>query len=507
MTDLKGKLENYLDAGVPIIYINSYEEKKTDNIIKSVIGPRRAFEWSYAYGIKNFNTGERETSTFSKTKDLKGYLQFIIDSGLKDELNRKILILKDIHFYLDSNPEVVALLKHICIEITKGLDSVIMIVAPVVKIPIELEKFITIIEPEYPDEEDVRNFIQNFAKENEAEISKDLLEEMIQALKGLTESEIEFILQLALATKGEFDHDSLKFVFTQKQQMIRKSGILEMLPLMEKIEDIGGLENLKDWLKRKVKILKKLSKAKEFGVDMPKGVLIAGVPGCGKSLVAKVTAQMFEVPLLRLDMGKILGKYVGESESNIRKAIALADAISPCVLWIDELEKAFAGIGSDGEGNEVTTRLFGTFLTWMQEKKTPTFVIATGNKITKLPSELLRKGRFDEIFYVDLPNEDERKKIFEIHIKKRRENDWEPIKSSLEELAKKTKGYSGADLEGVVKDAIESAFTDGKDKLTKEYIVKAIGETHSLSEIMKEEIDEFSKKCEEHKFRNASKSN
>lgn len=199
-------------------------------------------------------------------------------------------------------------------------------------------------------------------------------------------------------------------------------------------------------------------------------------------------------------MGKIMGKYVGESEENMRKAISLAEAISPCVLWIDELEKAFAGI--DGSGSEVTVRLFGTFLTWMQEKTSPAFVIATANDITKLPPELMRKGRFDEIFYVGLPNRKERKKIFEIHIAKRRKSDLSNI--DLDMLVSKTEGYSGADIEGVVKDAVENTFADDKTSLSTDYIISSINNTHSLSEIMKESLNKLSKEYETRKFKNAS---
>ena len=236
---------------------------------------------------------------------------------------------------------------------------------------------------------------------------------------------------------------------------------------------------------------------------MPKGVLIAGVPGCGKSLSAKAVAKLFEVPLLRLDMGRLMGKYVGESEGNLRKAISLAEAISPCVLWIDELEKAFAGIGGNGGGAEITTRLFGNFLTWMQEKESPTFVVATANDITKLPPELMRKGRFDEIFYVGLPDEEERKRIFEIHISKRRSQDLNGIR--VIDLVKKSKGFSGADIESVVKDAVESAFADGKNSIETQDIISAISNTHSLSEIMKEDLDKMTKEYESRKFKNASR--
>lgn len=502
MSDTKEKLANYIDAGVPILYINSFEENKTDGLIKEVLGDRKAFEWNLSLGVSDFKTGERQSDI-----SLKAYLKVAIDNGLEDELNRRVLIIKDVPSLLDSsNPdssEIIALFKYISLKIIQGLDTVIIMVSPVIYIPQELEKFITIIEPEYPEENEIASIIHNFANENESTIADDLCEEMSLAFKGLTEFEIRCILQLAMATNGELTHNDLKFVFTQKKQMIKKSGILEMIELKESVNDIGGLENLKAWLERKKIVFKNIPKAKEYGVDMPKGMLIAGVPGCGKSLTAKVTAQLFEVPLLRLDMGKILGKYVGESEENMRKAIKLAEAISPCVLWIDELEKAFSGMGGNSEGNEVTTRLFGTFLTWMQEKKSPVFVIATANNITSLPPELLRKGRFDEIFYVGLPNDEERKKIFEIHINKRRPQDYKAI--DVVSLVAKTKDYSGADIEGVVKDGVENSFADGNGSLTTEYIMKAIENTRPLSEIMGDALKDLSKKYEKLNFKNASK--
>ena len=295
--------------------------------------------------------------------------------------------------------------------------------------------------------------IVNFIQENELdEIRPSLLDEFAVAFKGLTEFEISNLLALAYADDGELTRRDLELIFEQKQQTIKKAGILEMIPLKESMDDIGGLDNLKRWLKKKAKVFQNMAAAEKFGVDMPKGVLVAGVPGCGKSLSAKATAHLFGVPLLRLDMGRLMGKYVGESEANMRKAISLAEAISPCVLWIDELEKAFAGLGGEG-GGEVTTRLFGYFLTWLQEKNSPVFVVATANDITKLPPELMRKGRFDEIFYIGLPKAEERRKIFEIHIKKRRPDDYNAIE--LEGLVKKTDGFSGADIEGVVKDGLK----------------------------------------------------
>lgn len=489
---LKDNLIRYADAGYPIIYINSFEEIKTDGIIKEVMGGREGLEWNGAKGFVDFRTKK----VLIKGKSLADTLR-LLDAD--NELDRKFLVLKDVACYLEEQ-DIAALLKDIALQISQGLDAVVIIVSSIVKIPKELEKFITIVELEYPTQDEIKQQIKRFSDEQEAPISNELLEEMSMSFKGLTEFEVESLLASALAQDGMFTRQDLKLIFEQKQQMIMKSGILEMIPLKERPEDIGGLENLKKWLRRKAKVYKSINKAMDFGVDMPKGVLIAGVPGCGKSLAAKVTAQLFEVPLLRLDMGKIMGKYVGESEENMRKAIALAEAISPCILWIDELEKAFAGI--DGSGSEVTVRLFGTFLTWMQEKTSPAFVIATANDITKLPPELMRKGRFDEIFYVGLPNKTERKKIFEIHISKRRKSDLSSI--DLDKLVNQTEGYSGADIEGVIKDAVENVFADDKPNLTTDYIMKAINNTHSLSEIMKDSLSKLSKEYENRKFKNAS---
>ena len=400
---LKEKVEHYLCSGIPIIFINSFEENKTDLIIKSVLHNKKAFEWSLARGISDFQTGENQEKI-----SLKDYLELIIDSDLNSELDNHVLILKDVYYLLQDN-EVVSLLKYICLKISQKLDATLIIVSSQFFLPPELEKYTIVLESDYPKQNEIKNHIKIFLERNYIDnIDESFLEELSVAMKGMCDIEIDSILSSAIAKEGTLSKDDLRLVYSQKQQIIRKSGILEMIPADENLENIGGLNNLKTWLKRKSEVFKNIKKAREFGVDIPKGVLVAGIPGCGKSLTAKVTANLFNVPLLRLDVGKLLGKYVGESEQNMRKAIKLAEAISPCILWIDELEKAFAGVGSGGEGNEVTVRLFGTFLTWMQEKKSSVFVIATANDISKLPPELLRKGRFDEIFYIGLPEQNER---------------------------------------------------------------------------------------------------
>jgi AAA+ superfamily predicted ATPase len=493
---LKSKLIRYIDAGFPIIYLNTFEEDKVDTIINEVNSGKEIYEWNETNGYIDF-----ETKT-PMTEDCT--LEMMLDQLKTQEmLDRKIILLKDVNAYLDDS-KIVSKIKGLARMISQGADATVIIISNILVIPKELEKFITILEMDYLGSDEIKQIILSFIKENSLDAVKDsLVDELAVAFKGLTEFEIYNLLALSYADDGELTRKDLRLIFDQKQQMIKKAGILEMIPLKETIEDIGGLENLKEWFIRKAKVYKNMNKAKQYGVDMPKGVLIAGVPGCGKSLNAKAAANLFEVPLLRLDMGRLMGKYVGESEGNLRNAIALAEAISPCVLWIDELEKAFAGIGGDGGGAEVTTRLFGNFLTWMQEKDSPTFVVATANDITKLPPELLRKGRFDEIFYVGLPNEYEREKIFQIHINKRRPQDLKNIRIS--ELITKTKGFSGADIEGVIKDAVETAFADDKNNVQTQDIVKAINNTHSLSEIMKEALEKMAKEYETRKFKNASK--
>lgn len=500
------RLREYIDAQVPIIYIDSFDDNKIDELILQVTGSRRVWEWNEMDGCvdrKKVENGEY-TSIHSSLDTEKSLHEWIRYGVREEEFHRKILIIKDIHTYLE-DPKLVALLKNACLRIEAGvLETTFIFISPIVRIPKELEKYMVLLREDFLDEEEIRKVISNFMSENDlGSLYEGLLDEIVVAFKGLSELEIETILALDVSSRGKVDKDTIQLIVEQKQQMIRKAGILEMIPVSEGLEDIGGLDNLKEWLEKKAVILKDMAKAKKYGVELPKGVLIAGIPGCGKSLNAKASAKLFEVPLLKLDMGRLMGKYVGESEGNLRQAISLAEAISPCVLWVDELEKAFAGIGGNGGGAEVTTRLFGQFLTWMQEKKSAVFVVATANDIMKLPPELVRKGRFDEIFYVKLPQKEERKKIFEIHIRKRRPGDLQNL--DIEKLVEKTDGYSGADIEGVVKDGIESAYVKGKPCVDTSDILTAVSETHSLNEVMREDIEKLEKEYKERKFKCASR--
>lgn len=503
----KDNLRAYMEAGLPILYIDALEYVPVEKILEEAahgVEPKRTvLRWT--------PLGLYDEADHSKTQmDLEKTLDILLKD--KKNLRRRLLIIEDVHFFLDK-PEIIARLREfarlIDAEESKCIkDFTVALVAPLGAIPKELEAYLTIMTPDFLTPDEIKGIIRKFVEENEVpELVPSFLETLAMEMKGLSEEAIVNILSLANQNDGKIDAADLELVRDQKKQTVKKSGILEMVEIKESIDDIGGLENLKEWLTRKAEVFNNSKKAKEYGVDMPKGVLLAGMPGCGKSLTAKAAAATFKVPLLQLDMGRLMGKYVGDSESNMRRATHLADASAPCVLWVDELEKAFAGVG--GGGSEVTTRLFGHFLTWMQEKKSMAFVFATANDISVLPPELLRKGRFDEVFYVDLPNEAERKKIFEIHIKKRRKDDLESIQEKIDELVAKTEGYCGADIEGVVKEAVEMAFYEGKGKrsLTVEDILKVIDNTHSLSEIMANKIKDLKQSYADKKLKPASNGN
>lgn len=515
MIDLKEQVLQYWDAGFPILYLNTFEETKGINFIldanSELNNIKEVLVWSEGEGLslyKNKILKQNDMNGTSKAtlaETLSFSLKGILKKLDKEISGKRIIVFTDIHHFLE-DAEVIILFKKYINKINAGAKFNFVFLSPIVKIPKELEKFITIIELEDMKEDEIKDIITE--KIGRTVVPDEYKNTMATTLTGMTEFEIKSLLELV--DQVGWTNKSIELIQEQKKQLIKKSGILEMITVKETIDDIGGLENLKEWLRDKAVVIKNIKDAKEFGVTMPKGVLIAGVPGCGKSLSAKAVAKLFNVPLLRMDMGRLMGKYVGESEGNLRSAIKLAEAMAPCVLWIDELEKAFAGLG-DRSGSEVTTRLFGNFLTWMQEKEKSVFVVATANNIMKLPPELLRKGRFDDIFYVKLPNAAERGKIFEIHIAKRRKMDLSSI--NVQKLVGMTDGYSGADVEGVVKDAVEKVFIrkmqhpdDEKNvKLTTEDIIAVINKTKSLSVIMKDALEKMKKVFDENHLKDASK--
>ena len=474
-------LASYIDALHPIIYINHFDFRVIDEAIARVGENVKFVEFNNALGIVDFNTKSQMIEC-----DLEQFLKLTMDDGFEKET---FIVLKDIHGEL-SNPKIIALLKRIAENnlYNDSYSATIFIVSETTVIPCELENFITVFDIPLPTVKEILDIINNFISDLNIAVEEDIINDIALSLKGLNEFQIKQILNLAYQDGGYIDKDDKVLILREKEQFIKKSGMLEIVNFTETIDDIGGLENLKDWLERKAKVFANLDKAIKFGVDVPKGIMIIGMPGCGKSLTAKATASLFEIPLVRLDVGRLLGKYVGESEENMRKALKLSEAISPCVLWIDEIEKAFAGIGGDGGGNDVTTRLFGQFLTWMQEKENTVFIVATANDISKMPPEFLRKGRFDELFFVDLPNGEERRKILDIHLKKR--GKWIKEIDSIA-LIKETDGFNGADLEAVVKDTIESAFIDERKIITTRDLLKSVDDTKSISSTLKDKIAEI----------------
>ena len=487
-------LASYIDALYPIIYINHFDFKIIDDIVLDISDSRKVIEYNNGLGIVDF-----KTKSVMKECDLFSFLKLVKDDGYDHSV---FIVLKDVHTQLD-NPEIVSLLKYIAERnlYNECYNASIFIVASKFCIPEELEDLITVFDLPLPTVSEIKNIMIEFTKDLDIQVLEDVLSEIALSFKGLNEFQIKQILNLAYQDGGVLDFDDKQLILSQKEQLIKKAGLLEMIPVHETIDDIGGLENLKEWLYKKECIFNQLDKATKFGVDIPKGIMIVGMPGCGKSLAAKATAKLFEIPLVRLDVGRLLGKYIGESEENMRKALRLSEAISPCVLWIDEIEKAFSGVGGSGGGSDVTTRLFGQFLTWMQEKENTVFIVATANNISRIPPEFLRKGRFDELFYVDFPNDEERRKIIEIHLKKR--NKWNK-ELDIISLVKLTGGDNGADLEDIVKDAIENCFIEGRVQLTTEDLKLAQKNIKSISSTLKERIQEIKKAVENMDLKSAS---
>lgn len=488
-------LASYIDALHPIIYINHFDFKVIDDTIARVGEDVKIVEFNNALGLVDF-----KTKSPMHECDLEKFLKLTMDDGFEQET---FIVLKDVHSEIN-NPKIIALLKKIAENNLYNDDysATIFILSETTVIPRELENYITVFDIPLPTTSEILTIINEFIADLEINVEQDTINDIALSFKGLNEFQIKQILNLAYQDGGCIDKEDKLLILREKEQFIKKSGMLEIVNFSETINDIGGLENLKEWLARKAKVFSNLDKAIKFGVDVPKGIMIIGMPGCGKSLTAKATASLFEIPLVRLDVGRLLGKYVGESEENMRKALKLSEAISPCVLWIDEIEKAFAGVGRDGGGNDVTTRLFGQFLTWMQEKENTVFIVATANDISRMPPEFLRKGRFDELFFVDLPNGEERRKILDIHLKKRKK--WNKGIDSIA-LIKETDGFNGADLEAVVKDTIEMAFIDGKESITTEDLLKSVRDTKSISRTLKDKIKEIKSTIDKIDIKPASK--
>jgi SpoVK/Ycf46/Vps4 family AAA+-type ATPase len=471
----------------PLIYITSWEEERVINCLRQLFNTyrqkRKLYTWSVTTGL-----GIDGSGAYDESMDLLKTLDHILNT---DEV--AVYILKDIHHQFEDK-KVVRKLRDVYTSVRKAYKNVI-ILSTTFNIPDDLKKEVTVVDfpmPSIKELEKKLDEIINTVKANpnvSIKLLPDTKEDLLKAALGLTLNEAENVFAKAIVKDKMLDEDDIQEVLFEKQQHIKKTGILEYCQVSEKLEDIGGLEHLKEWLIKRSKAFS--FKAKQFGLPSPKGVLLLGVQGCGKSLCAKAMASIWNMPLLRLDVGRVFSGYVGSSEENIRTVIKLAESVAPCILWIDEVEKAFAGVKSSGSTDGGTSsRVFGTFITWLQEKTSPVFVIATANDITSLPPEFMRKGRFDEIFFVDLPNEKEREKIFYIMLKKYKHPQIAGNANNLKLLAAKAEGFSGAEIEQVVISALFDAF-DTNTTLHIQHLAKNIDHTVPLSKTMLEEIEKL----------------
>ncbi len=492
-------LKSYIDSHYPALYLVTKDEQRVDQLILSLIDNRPVFEWNMAQGLVNFRNKQPY-----KTHNEEIYLNFApaVIWMLEQDIQEPVFVIRDANLAMHDNTHAVACLKALFLQTMKRADTVTtFFVASRMQIPQELEKYITVFDVPLPNTQEIRCIIDTFVSEWGLTPADEVLSALTQACQGLAQFEIEQLLQRGFQSNGQIDEGDIHLINDAKAQIIRKGGKLEVIPAREQLTDIGGLRSLKKWLQRKAKVLDQWETARKFGVEPPKGILIAGMPGCGKSLTAKAAAHLFKLPLLRLDMGSLMGRYVGESENNMRQAIQVAEAVSPCVLWIDEIEKAFVGVGGQAaNSSDVSTRMFGFFLTWMQEKTSQVFVIATANDLSALPVELLRKGRFDEMFYVDFPNETERKMIFQVHLNKR--GKLNPS-IQLEKLAQVTHNYSGADIEAVVKETIETSFIEGKH-IDTDLLENIIKDTRPLGDVLKDKLKTYEQQFKEMRIKPAS---
>jgi len=498
VNNLQEDIRSCVESHYPILYLTTFEEEDSDRMVEQLAAGRRIWEWNLSRGMVQFDT----KTPLTEYMDLGA----AVENWLDQELSNHFLIVKDAHLALRDDPIAIARLKTLAHKIAYDDATVatVFLISPILYTPLELEKFITVFEQETPEEDEIKQIVFDRARYHETAVDGEDAASLALAFRGLSRYEIVRLLDRGYQQDGSIGIEDMGLILTEKRQIVRKSGILEMVPAPEEgMNTLGGLQELKAWLERKARIMKDLPAARAFGVDEPKGVMVVGAPGCGKSLTAKATAALFGLPLLRLDIGSLMGRYVGDSEANMRRALKLAEAVSPCVLWVDEIEKAFAGVSGSGSDSQIATRLFGYFLTWMQEKTRPVFVLATANDISVLPPEFLRKGRLDEIFHIDLPNEMERAEILRVHMKARGKEDNDV---DVGEVARSTKGFSGADLENVVKDAVERAFLDKKCSLNTNLLLHSAGETVPLARVMEVKLKKLADELQSMEIRSASSS-
>lgn len=476
---MEAELEVLIRARYPLLYVVSWEERRIEAALGRLAGRqgKRLFTWTVTGGLKE--PGKASDPALREPQAALDYIAKLEAPAL--------LVLKDFHPYM-KEPAVIRRLRDL-VEGLKSTYKTLIILGPLLAIPVELEKDLTVVDYDLPSATELGALLGEViaASENGGRFTVELQdgqrEKLVSSLQGLTLAEAENTIARAIVQNGKLSLTAVEVIHKEIKQIIRKSHSLEYFEAKEEFGQIGGLDLLKDWLVKRGGSFGE--EARAFGLPQPRGLLLLGVQGCGKSLTCKAIAGLWKLPLLRLDMGSIFGGIVGQSEENMRRAIKTAEAVAPCVLWLDEVEKGLSGTQSSNFSDGGTTsRVFSTFLTWLQEKNKAVFVAATANDIKSLPPELLRKGRLDEIFFVDLPARQERRDIFGIHLSRHRRD---PAGFDLDDLAIRSVGCSGAEIEQVIIEGLSEAFHQKRELITAD-LVKSLQSIVPLSKTMSEDI-------------------
>ncbi|MGL5061925.1 MAG: AAA family ATPase [Microcoleus sp.] len=499
------ELDLMIRARYPLLYVVGAEEEPIETVIAEVaqrVNPNcRVLYWDIVRGWEDNGSA-------------KGSVMAALDRIGKTSVEEyTIFVLRDLHPILkyphtSTSAPVIRELRNLRRELKRSKKT-ISLTSYALEAPDELKEEITVIDFPLPSIYEIDNLISHVVeKPEQLQVTGLAKEQLVKACQGLSRARIGRVLAKALAAKQHINESDINGVLEEKQQAIRQTGILEFLSAKESLKSVGGLENLKQWVKMRQDAF--TEEARRYGIPNPKGVLLVGIQGTGKSLSAKTIASEWRLPLLRLDTGRLFGGLVGESESRVRQMIQLAEAIAPCVLWIDEIDKAFGNIISGGDGDSGTSRrVFGSLITWMQEKTSPVFIVATANNVRILPAELLRKGRFDEIFFLNLPSESERQDIFKVHLQRLRPTRLREF--DLAVLAKCAENFSGAEIEQVVIDGLYRAFgtfVNGQRRdLMTEDILRAIEDTVPLASIARTQIEDLKRWAAEAGARTASSDN
>ena len=482
------KVVNYFRAAYPIIYLQTVEESRAEaDILRQFFEANSKnlpdfYLWSHTDGLSKLKVNTDQKGPVNTDKaDPKTQDPIVALDTIKNSKQNNIFVFRDLHKFFQS-PKVLRLLRDIA-NTFRISHNMLILISPTVSLPPEIEKCITILEYELPTQAELKQVLDGL-KAGQPKISKlideDEEERVVSAAAGLSTLEAENAISKAIIDSlngsNEKQLNISEIVLKEKALAVKKTGLLEYFEAVEGTEDVGGLRHLKNWISKRGKAYTK--EAKAFHLPIPKGIFLVGLPGCGKSLVSKACSKILKVPIIRFDIGRVFGGIIGQSESQMRQALGTVDAIGNCILWIDEMDKGFAGMSSSHEGdNGVSKRVFGQFITWMQERKSQSFIIATINRIEGLPDELLRKGRVDEIFFVGLPDELERADIFKIHIKRlgRDPKKFDPL-----HLAKHSDNFSGAEIAAACESALYDAFYENAE-LNDKYIIGSIQSTVPLA--------------------------